>query len=103
MGQLAKTKISSEMLLSELRVRGIRELGELRRVYLEPAGGFSLLFYDTPQPGLSIAPEDGDDIWHVKPVPGVRVCSRCGSPLGRPHAACTGCGADSARTATLPV
>jgi uncharacterized membrane protein YcaP (DUF421 family) len=100
---LEETKISTEMLMSELRARGVRELGELRRVYMEPAGALSIIRYDRPRPGLSICPEEGDEAWAVEPVDdGALVCGRCGAARGEGGPACPRCGEPATRRACLP-
>ncbi|MGE7136653.1 DUF421 domain-containing protein [Luteibacter sp. NPDC031894] len=100
--RLDQTKISREMLLSELRAKGVRELGELRRVYVEPAGGLSLVFYKRPRPGLSISPEDGDPGWRVRRGGDLRVCWRCGAPHGEDQDACSRCAERKTVAACLP-
>jgi uncharacterized membrane protein YcaP (DUF421 family) len=40
---LRQTKLSRDMVLSQRRSQRVWQLGELRRVYLEPAGGFSII------------------------------------------------------------
>jgi uncharacterized membrane protein YcaP (DUF421 family) len=60
LSELAYCQISHEMLASELRALGVQQLGELRRVYFEANGGFSVIPYKQPRLGLSIMP-DGDD------------------------------------------
>lgn len=61
---------------SELRGQGIVQLGQLRRVYLESTGRFTLLTYRQPRPGLSLIPA----------TPGRE------QPLGDGSLSCTCCG-----------
>jgi uncharacterized membrane protein YcaP (DUF421 family) len=48
--------VSHEQLYSVLRTQGVRQLGEIERVYLEAPGVFSVLRRAEPQPGLTIVP-----------------------------------------------
>lgn len=63
-----------------LRTHGIRNLGELRAVYLEPMGQLSVFRADPPRPGLRIEPP-----CELQPLP----------PPGAGDACCTYCGAVS--------
>jgi uncharacterized membrane protein YcaP (DUF421 family) len=48
--------ISRERLFSVLRGKGLEHLGQIRRVYAEPSGGFSIYSFRESKPGLSILP-----------------------------------------------
>jgi uncharacterized membrane protein YcaP (DUF421 family) len=52
---LHRARISREQLLSTLRTQRFRHLGEVRRVYLESSGSFSVLRAPNPGPGLTLA------------------------------------------------
>jgi uncharacterized membrane protein YcaP (DUF421 family) len=101
--QLEKTKISREMLMSELRARGVLELGELERVYLEVSGSLSIFRCAQPHPGLSLSPSSREGAWPVRPLDDKQSCAYCGSPW---HAAdeggCTQCGHRHPVAACLP-
>jgi uncharacterized membrane protein YcaP (DUF421 family) len=75
---LYKTQLSREMLASELRSRDIAHLGELRRVYIEANGQFSLVKFAEPRPGLTVSPDNGDAFCHDLEVPGHYACWSCG-------------------------
>lgn len=53
---LSKASLTSSRVISELRAMNVQHLGELRRVYLEATGHFSLIRYRSPHAGLWIMP-----------------------------------------------
>ena len=63
----AKAALSRDKVFSELRSQGILQLGQLRRVYLEAPGEFSLVHYVKERPGLPLAPEAPDAIANLVP------------------------------------
>lgn len=77
---MRKTRITRERLLAELRFKNIKNLGEIKRFYLEANGSFSVIKYETAQPGLSVIPER-DEAFRAKqePVPDTYVCNHCGN------------------------
>jgi uncharacterized membrane protein YcaP (DUF421 family) len=90
--RLDATKISRELLMSELRALGVVELGELRRVYIEAGGALSLIRLRRPLPGLGLAPGRTHD-WPVRLLNDQRVCARCGAaPSQGTGKHCTYCG-----------
>jgi uncharacterized membrane protein YcaP (DUF421 family) len=77
---LRGARVSRHQLFSTLRSHGVRHLGELKRVYLESGGVFSLIRATHARPGLSVAPEFDDRIHERKQTPdGVLACARCGA------------------------
>lgn len=53
---LKKVRISRERLMAELRCAGIRQLGSIKRFYLEANGAFTLIQNEDANEGLSILP-----------------------------------------------
>lgn len=91
MDMLIDTKLSRDMVLSELRAQRVWQLGEARRVYLEPAGGFSIIRFQHPQPGLSLSPDgDGKD-WPARATRDVLVCGNCGAAWQALETGCPWC------------
>jgi len=91
---IADTKLSREQLFANLRAANIQHLGELKRVYLESNGEFSIYPQTPPRPGLSILPDKDEAIHHAEPTePGQQACQRCGytAPAG-PPSQCPRCG-----------
>lgn len=60
--KLVKMRISKDQLFSVLRTKGVRHLGEVKRLYSESDGHFSLFKFDEPIPGLSILPRSENSL-----------------------------------------
>src|ERR1700712_1396555 len=77
--QMSAEKISRNQLFSMLRSKQIKQLGEIKRVYIETSGSFSIYKADDPPPGLSVLPEDDEPIYqNQKTVDDKLVCYNCG-------------------------
>jgi len=78
--ELAGMKISRQQLLAELRRQNVYNLGEVRRVYLEASGLFSIFKYKEPRPGLSLLPigEEADEK-QFSDIANTMVCFECGN------------------------
>jgi uncharacterized membrane protein YcaP (DUF421 family) len=93
--QLKRSGISKEQLFSQLRNEEIIHLGELKRVYLEANGTFSIVKMDSAVPGLPVIPPwDKDFIAEQKQCPENKVCSNCGKPVGLKAIECPACEAN---------
>jgi uncharacterized membrane protein YcaP (DUF421 family) len=68
---------------STLRAMDIQHLGELRRVYLEATGNFTLIKYRTPHVGLGIMPTPDDDLLLRTGADEAHACARCGYVTGQ--------------------
>ncbi|ODS80475.1 MAG: hypothetical protein ABS46_14110 [Cytophagaceae bacterium SCN 52-12] len=92
---MKRSRITPERLRAQLRTKGVRHLGEVKRMYLEANGSFTFLKNDPPVAGLCILPG-----WD----PGFRarvcrqtddwVCCHCGmvrQEPGRPGGECPNC------------
>ncbi|PWV56214.1 DUF421 domain-containing protein [Chitinophaga sp. S165] len=81
--EMLTTRISRERLFSQLRSEGIKHLGQVSRFYFEANGTFTLINSTEPKPGLSIMPEEDEEM-----VKGLhyehdqRVCYHCGNDTG---------------------
>ncbi|MEJ7560621.1 MAG: YetF domain-containing protein [Pedobacter sp.] len=79
--ELLEMKMSREQMAAVLRAEKIFNLGEVRRVYIEADGLFSIFKYPEARPGLSLLPPadeaGGSDLSVIKDV---MVCSHCGNP-----------------------
>lgn len=95
--QLDSAKITREQLFAILRNKGVHQLGQVKRLYQESSGLFSVYTEQHPKPGLSILPEADKEILSTQPRPDSRLqaCSSCGNtaipPGNTPHT-CTLCG-----------
>jgi uncharacterized membrane protein YcaP (DUF421 family) len=85
-------RICHEQLFGALRAQGVRHLGELRRVYLESSGKFSLLRAPQPKPGLAIVPALDPQMSRDLPEASVSACLYCGQLLKRAERQCPCCG-----------
>jgi len=78
MHSMIHTRISRERIMAELRSHGIKHLGEVKRLYLEANGSFSLLRFGNPQPGLPVIPDADPGFLHELQSSGALVCHTCG-------------------------
>jgi uncharacterized membrane protein YcaP (DUF421 family)/ribosomal protein S27AE len=103
--EMQRHALSQEQLFSQLRNQNIRQLGELRRVYLEANGRFSLYKLPAPQPGLSVRPSaDIPPVTPNGPAHDRQVCATCGhlaTPTDHAGTHCGHCGATNWVAATL--
>ncbi|WP_215847131.1 DUF421 domain-containing protein [Candidatus Pantoea bituminis] len=75
---LRGTVLSREKLFSLLRGRGVQHLGQLSRVYIEPSGSLTLVWSDTPRPGLAIIPRYDQALITAMQDDEHYVCASCG-------------------------
>lgn len=86
--------LSREKLFSLLRGRGVQQLGELSRVYIEPSGALTLVWSDTPRAGLAIVPASDRALLQAMRDSSYQVCTRCGQLEKAPgDAPCRACDA----------
>lgn len=93
--QMERTRISKQRLFSELRGSAVRHLGEVKRMYFEANGAFTLMRDEDPKPGLSVIPEQDPDFFNEQKHSDMKVCSHCGHH--RPESKggqCPNCGKD---------
>jgi len=77
--KLEGTVVTVDRLFAELRSRGIRHLGEVKRVYIEANGSFALVMEENPDYGLSILPGYDKAFTNEQPDAGEKVCWNCGN------------------------
>jgi uncharacterized membrane protein YcaP (DUF421 family) len=76
---MLKTRITRERILAQLRSNRVNHLGEVKRLYLEANGNFTVVLSDQPKPGLAIFPDDDIEfISELKPG-NTLVCHVCGN------------------------
>jgi hypothetical protein len=76
---LKKVRISRERLMAELRGAGIKQLGSVKRFYMEASGFFTLVINDEPAEGLLILPSwDKEFCERLKPSESNVACTYCG-------------------------
>lgn len=87
------TGITKEKAFSQLRSNGIRHLGEVKRLYFEADGSFTLIRNGKVHPGLGILPEiDAEFTNQSCRASDELVCRRCGQKLAVADTTCTNCG-----------
>jgi uncharacterized membrane protein YcaP (DUF421 family) len=86
--------LSRDMLLSELRARGVRQLGQVHRLYIEATGTLSIIYFKEAKAGLSLSPDYQDSAWFGWQSDASCVCWNCGYLIDRDQAAatCPNCG-----------
>jgi len=75
---LRATVLSREKLFSLLRGRGVQHLGQLSRIYIDPSGALTLIWSDTPRPGLAIVPRGDNALIAAMETREHQVCASCG-------------------------
>lgn len=76
-----KESIAQDEFFSELRVKSIEHLGQVRKAYLEPSGELSVYFYENEEvrPGLPLLPELFNLKSSVISEQGLYACATCGN------------------------
>jgi uncharacterized membrane protein YcaP (DUF421 family) len=92
--ELGTIGLSREQVFSELRGSGVRHLGQIKRLYHEASGEFSIFRREPSTPGLSVLPNwDGEIQEHVQAQAKLEACSHCGlvRSRGGSEGACRRC------------
>lgn len=96
---LKRVRVSRERLVAQLRSSGIKQLGDVKRLLMEPNGTFTLIKNEESKPGLSVLPHWDDDInRRFKYHDDKMVCETCGNtidPPVTPDLKCPNCGDNS--------
>lgn len=93
--ELDRTKITHQQVFEILRAKKIYQLGNVKRMYLEACGIFSVYTEKEPKPGLPIFPPNDDKILQEqkRPKEKVQVCCNCGTiQKNKSVKSCTYCG-----------
>jgi uncharacterized membrane protein YcaP (DUF421 family) len=97
--------LSQERLFAQLRGEKLEHLGQVRCLYMEANGTFSLVEEKEPKPGLSIIPGWDDEFRQDQPaVAGSFACMKCGQVVAapqKPSDACPHCKAQEWEPAVL--
>lgn len=96
--------IARAEIFEQLRLKGIRNLGEVESAYIEPNGQFSLFRETKPRPGLSIVPPSDLVSREVYPVAHAGTCCvACGKLASEDGPVCESCGSTGWVDAEGPV
>lgn len=93
--EMAGSRVSAQQVFSLLRAKEIRQLGEVKRVYLEACGIFSVYKNPTPTEGLPILPPEDRKIFkEIIKNNDIVACQRCGYTTNQSQSAsrCPVCG-----------
>lgn len=94
--EMNRINLSREQLFANLRMQNIQHLGQLKRVYLEADGTFSIYKQEEPKPGLSVLPEKDTELHRAEiQANQVLACLQCGQvePKDKTHETlCPRCG-----------
>ncbi len=76
---MKKARLPRERLVAQLRSKSIKQLGSVKRFYMEAGGSFTLIEEEKPKPGLSILPHwDKEFNERLKKHDDIDVCQTCG-------------------------
>lgn len=103
MNALNKVRISKDQLFAMLRNKNIHQLGQVKRVYLETCGKFTIYKNEQPVPGLSAFPPEEDHEALLNKQTDCNSCTTCGNTVSTAdHAGpCPLCGSSHWETAAL--
>lgn len=89
---MEKTGVSRERVLGQLRSKQIRQLGEVKNLFFEANGNFTIVRAIEPTAGLCVLPDD--DITFVSELKCTsrEVCHVCGATRTGTDARCRNCG-----------
>jgi uncharacterized membrane protein YcaP (DUF421 family) len=96
--------VAADDLFSYLRTEGVAHLGQVRRLYLETNGKFSLYCTQHAKPGLPLLPDRDREMAQEMAVAGHFACGECGNIMlseTLPGVRCTRCGEMSWKEAVL--
>jgi uncharacterized membrane protein YcaP (DUF421 family) len=94
--------VSHQQLFATLRAQDVRQLGEVRRVYLEACGKFTLLRAARPRPGLSVVPTGDAVLAQSIARDAGYACCHCGRVEPRRPEHCPACGQHDFARAAAP-
>lgn len=86
LNDMEKAVLSQERVFAKLRSQGIQHLGQVKRLYMEANGSFTLIEQDPPLPGLTLLPNWDQEFLQEQPhVPGTFACTNCGTLTEAPQ------------------
>lgn len=89
---LEQATLSREQVVARLRGQGLHQLGQVKRLYMEANGTFTLIKQQPPHPGLTLAPDwDEAYIQRQPAVADTYACTWCGQVQQAPALPQTPC------------
>ena len=99
LSEFKKESLAQDEFFSELRLKSVEHLGQIRNAYLEPSGELSVFFCDHSEvvPGLPILPHLYNKKTKLINSKGLYACTFCGhtESLEEGTSHCTECGKDT--------
>ena len=92
---MADTRISRQQLFAQLRGKNIYKVSNVKRMYIEASGTFSIYEEKTDRPGLSTLPPHDPDLHEIEQeVTDTLACTNCGNTVGadQKEKPCSVCG-----------
>lgn len=79
--ELNKEDLGQDEFFAELRTKGVSQIGQVEKAYLETSGEVSVFFYDKDavKPGLPILPHEFRDRYKIVPRNDLYACAFCGN------------------------
>lgn len=76
-----KESLAHDEFFSELRVKSIEHLGQVKYAFIEPSGEISVFFYpdEEVRHGLPLIPSLFEEKSNIIPTAGIYSCTRCGN------------------------
>ena len=90
METLKQTTLTRERIFAQLRSKEIIQLGQVKRLYFEASGTFSLMREENETEGLDIVPEDDAELKSALKHSDKMACYTCGN-LDLPNDICSNC------------
>ncbi|MCC9167700.1 DUF421 domain-containing protein [Pontibacter harenae] len=96
--ELTRMRISKDQIFSVLRAKGVRHLGQVKRLYSEADGHYSLYKLKEARPGLSVFPRSANVLPpSTEELQGKQACCYCGNVVERadePPKSCDNCNSE---------
>jgi uncharacterized membrane protein YcaP (DUF421 family) len=90
--ELRRAAVSHEQLFAKIRSMEIRQLGQVKRVYLEACGIMSIYENPEPKPGLNILPSSDETLNKtIVKDPQYLACKNCGNVQETKHSSAKAC------------
>lgn len=95
--EMKRVRVTRERLVAQLRYSGVKQLGQVKRLYMEANGTFTITTYKNSRPGLFIIPRWDDELYQrFERSDDFLTCENCGFTRQKPFepekTKCESCG-----------
>ncbi len=93
--EMKKVRLTRERLVAQLRYGGVKQLGQVKRLYIEANGDFTLIKEVEDKPGLFVIPRDDQELYaRFERSDALLSCENCGFTKEKPlkDSKCQNCG-----------